>query len=64
MAVECIGEPPPSDERPSTQLNIQEFADVLETRGVNVTVRDTRGQDIDAACGQLGLVPGISRGSM
>ncbi len=44
---------PLSDERPSTQLNIQEFADVLETRGVNVTVRDTRGQDIDAACGQL-----------
>ena len=25
----------------------------LETAGVNVTVRDTRGDDIDAACGQL-----------
>ena len=27
----------------------------LETRGVNVTVRDTRGRDIEAACGQLAL---------
>ncbi len=54
---------PLSDERPSTQLHIEEFADALKNRGVNVTVRDTRGQDIDAACGQLRLVAGISRGS-
>jgi adenine C2-methylase RlmN of 23S rRNA A2503 and tRNA A37 len=26
---------------------------VLSDAGVNVTVRDTRGSDIDAACGQL-----------
>jgi len=55
---------PLSDELPSTQLHIEEFAEALKTRGVNVTVRDTRGQDIDAACGQLRLVAGISRGSM
>jgi adenine C2-methylase RlmN of 23S rRNA A2503 and tRNA A37 len=28
---------------------------VLEAGGVNVTVRDTRGRRIDAACGQLRL---------
>jgi 23S rRNA (adenine2503-C2)-methyltransferase len=44
---------PLSDARASSQLHIEEFANALETRGVNVTVRDTRGRDIDAACGQL-----------
>jgi 23S rRNA (adenine2503-C2)-methyltransferase len=44
---------PMSDKRPSTQLQIHEFVEALETRGVHVTVRDTRGADIDAACGQL-----------
>jgi adenine C2-methylase RlmN of 23S rRNA A2503 and tRNA A37 len=29
------------------------FVDVLRRRGANVTVRDTRGREIDAACGQL-----------
>jgi 23S rRNA (adenine2503-C2)-methyltransferase len=32
---------------------IEEFRDLLETLGVNATVRRTRGSDIDAACGQL-----------
>ncbi len=31
----------------------REFVRRLELRGVAVTVRDTRGRDIDAACGQL-----------
>jgi 23S rRNA (adenine2503-C2)-methyltransferase len=31
------------------------FAAELRARGVNVTVRDTRGRDIDAACGQLAV---------
>jgi 23S rRNA (adenine2503-C2)-methyltransferase len=31
----------------------REFARRLQTRGVSVTVRDTRGRDIDGACGQL-----------
>jgi 23S rRNA (adenine2503-C2)-methyltransferase len=34
------------------------FRDHLVALGVNVTVRDTRGRDIDAACGQLAGVPG------
>lgn len=54
---------PLSKERPSTQLHIEEFARALMKRGVNVTIRDTRGQDIDAACGQLRVASGISRSS-
>lgn len=30
-----------------------EFVDTLENRGITTTIRDTRGQDIDGACGQL-----------
>jgi 23S rRNA (adenine2503-C2)-methyltransferase len=55
---------PLSEERPSTRLHIEEFAGALKTRGINVTVRDTRGRDIDAACGQLRLQGGNSRTSM
>ena len=32
---------------------VEAFARELKSLGVNVTVRDTRGRDIDAACGQL-----------
>ena len=32
---------------------VHEFRDVLESMGVNATVRRNRGTDIDAACGQL-----------
>ncbi|MHB8438336.1 MAG: 23S rRNA (adenine(2503)-C(2))-methyltransferase RlmN [Acidimicrobiales bacterium] len=32
---------------------VERFRATLEALGVNVTVRDTRGVDIDAACGQL-----------
>ena len=39
--------------RRSTPGRIRGFVRVLEEAGVNVTVRDTRGRDIDAACGQL-----------
>jgi 23S rRNA (adenine2503-C2)-methyltransferase len=38
---------------PSPQARIRAFAAILEDRGVPVTVRETRGRDIDAACGQL-----------
>ena len=41
--------------RPSSQRRIVSFVRVLEAGGVNVTVRDTRGRRIDAACGQLRL---------
>lgn len=44
---------PMSDERPSGEPRIERFADRLRAAGVNATVRDTRGRDIDAACGQL-----------
>lgn len=54
---------PLSRERPPSQLHIEEFAGSLRERGVNVTIRDTRGRDIDAACGQLRIASGFSRGS-
>lgn len=44
---------PLSADRPSTPETIRRFAAALRARGVNVTVRDTRGTGIDAACGQL-----------
>jgi 23S rRNA (adenine2503-C2)-methyltransferase len=37
----------------SSAFAIQRFRDELITRGVLATVRRTRGDDIDAACGQL-----------
>jgi len=41
------------DGNPSTPSNAQEFADILETYGVSMTIRVRRGIDIDAGCGQL-----------
>ncbi len=40
----CIG---------STPQRVQQFAAILQSRGINTTVRRTLGADIDAACGQL-----------
>lgn len=37
----------------STEHRIDDFASYLRDRGVMVTVRRSRGRDIDAACGQL-----------
>jgi 23S rRNA (adenine2503-C2)-methyltransferase len=42
----------------SPPSRIRGFVRVLERAGVNVTVRDTRGRGIDAACGQLRLEHG------
>ena len=39
----------------SSPARIRRFVGVLERARVNVTVRDTRGRRIDAACGQLAL---------
>jgi 23S rRNA (adenine2503-C2)-methyltransferase len=47
---------PLTTERASARKTIQEFADLLSAEGVNVTIRDTRGKDIDAACGQLRIL--------
>jgi 23S rRNA (adenine2503-C2)-methyltransferase len=41
--------------QPSPPERIKQFVRVLKAGGVNVTVRDTRGSEIDAACGQLRL---------
>ena len=41
--------------KPSTASRMAGFVGVLEGEGVNVTVRDTRGREIQAACGQLRL---------
>jgi len=41
----------------SSRAAIAAFRTVLETRGFEATVRLTRGQDIDAACGQLAAAP-------
>lgn len=38
---------------PSTPDRIRHFETVLRKRGVDVAVREPRGRDIDAACGQL-----------
>jgi 23S rRNA (adenine2503-C2)-methyltransferase len=37
----------------STQQSVQAFAKILSDAGIVTTVRKTRGDDIDAACGQL-----------
>lgn len=37
----------------SREEDMAEFVRRLEARGISTTMRDTRGQDIDAACGQL-----------
>ena len=39
----------------STEEQIQAFYDLLESRGVDVSVRRSRGRDAGAACGQLAL---------
>ncbi|MBN2648085.1 MAG: 23S rRNA (adenine(2503)-C(2))-methyltransferase RlmN [Thiotrichales bacterium] len=44
---------PNTDYRRSSNNAIHRFRDLLEQGGLNVTVRKTRGDDIDAACGQL-----------
>jgi 23S rRNA (adenine2503-C2)-methyltransferase len=41
--------------KPSPASRIRAFAGILEDAGVAVTIRDTRGREIDAACGQLSL---------
>jgi 23S rRNA (adenine2503-C2)-methyltransferase len=42
--------------RGSTPERVRQFRDALVERGVNATVRATRGRSIDAACGQLAQV--------
>ncbi len=44
---------PLTSHKPPGRLAIQDFMSRLEEHGANATYRETRGQDIDAACGQL-----------
>lgn len=44
---------PGPDWRPTPPRRLQAFARILEEHGVPVTVRESRGADIAAACGQL-----------
>ncbi|RZV45281.1 MAG: 23S rRNA (adenine(2503)-C(2))-methyltransferase RlmN [Acidimicrobiia bacterium] len=44
---------PLTADQPPTATATRAFIDRLTSAGANVTLRDTRGQDIDAACGQL-----------
>jgi 23S rRNA (adenine2503-C2)-methyltransferase len=44
---------PLTDDRPPSGAAMRGFLDRLTRAGANVTLRDTRGRDIDAACGQL-----------
>ena len=46
---------PLSTDRPPDHDHIRRFVGTLKREGANVTLRDTRGKDIDAACGQLRL---------
>lgn len=46
---------PLSHDVPPSRDHIRRFIGTLKREGANVTLRDTRGQDIDAACGQLRL---------
>lgn len=46
---------PLSTDRPPDRDHVDRFMATLKRRGANATLRDTRGQDIDAACGQLRL---------
>ena len=48
-----LNEVPNSPFRPSTQKKLDDFCKALRQAGVEVTVRNSRGTDIDAACGQL-----------
>jgi 23S rRNA (adenine2503-C2)-methyltransferase len=45
----------------TSREGVETFRDTLELLGVNVTVRATRGREIDAACGQLAAVTGGRR---
>lgn len=42
-----------SDHRRSTNERLQRFMSILNSKGVNTTVRRSLGSDIDASCGQL-----------
>ena len=44
---------PGTDWQPSKRARLSHFVEVLESRGIPAAVRESRGRDIAAACGQL-----------
>lgn len=48
-----LNEVPGSKFKPSTDLRANDFVRALTSVGVKTTIRNSRGSDIDAACGQL-----------
>lgn len=44
---------PLTHEQPADEATLQAFMSALDAHGANATLRATRGQDIDGACGQL-----------
>ena len=42
-----------SNHKRSTNERLQRFMKILNSRGINTTVRRSLGSDIDASCGQL-----------
>jgi 23S rRNA (adenine2503-C2)-methyltransferase len=50
----------PKYQRPETE-NVLYFQNLLMSKGFTVTVRGTKGLDIDAACGQLGERPDLGK---
>jgi 23S rRNA (adenine2503-C2)-methyltransferase len=51
----AVNPTPLSDGQPPDRDAVRRFIGTLRREGANVTIRDTRGKDIDAACGQLRL---------
>jgi 23S rRNA (adenine2503-C2)-methyltransferase len=54
---------PLSPDRPPTAARVERFIARVGAAGATVTLRDTRGKDIDAACGQLRLREGSVQGT-
>ncbi|WP_205013974.1 hypothetical protein [Nocardioides albidus] len=48
-----LNEVPGSQFTRSREEDMDEFVRRLEAKGIATTMRDTRGSEIDAACGQL-----------
>jgi 23S rRNA (adenine2503-C2)-methyltransferase len=44
----------------ASKEKISLYQNILEKNNINVTIRRSRGQDIDAACGQLANKPSLN----
>ena len=53
LNVIALNPTPLTSHRPPARAGIAKFMEALAEKGVNATFRETRGREIDAACGQL-----------